>query len=165
MMNVTELTFNRRFLNKSVSQREMLTSVWDILWYVALMLLLWLVVIFFAKYMTSVYQYFVNQPVIVDPFINGVKYPVSYWTEKGGRPYQEDRHHEIKGSGSPDSSLYGVFDGHGGHRAAQYCKDYLLKCIVADAEFEANPAKALFRSFFKYVYFFLNCYGVFLVFL
>jgi hypothetical protein len=49
----------------------------------------------------------------VDPFINGVHYPVSYWTEKGGRPYQEDRHQELKGKGSEDSSLYGVFDGKG----------------------------------------------------
>jgi hypothetical protein len=47
----------------------------------------------------------------VDPFINGVFYAVSYWTEKGGRPYQEDRHQELKGIGSQDSSLYGVFDG------------------------------------------------------
>eukprot|EP00428_Durinskia_dybowskii_P079457 CAMPEP_0170449776 /NCGR_PEP_ID=MMETSP0117_2-20130122/51426_1 /TAXON_ID=400756 /ORGANISM="Durinskia baltica, Strain CSIRO CS-38" /LENGTH=286 /DNA_ID=CAMNT_0010711043 /DNA_START=251 /DNA_END=1111 /DNA_ORIENTATION=+ len=99
--------------------------------------------------MTSAVQFLIDQPQKVDPFINGVKYPVSYWTEKGGRPYQEDRHEELKGSGASDSSLYGVFDGHGGHRAAQYCKDYLLKCIAGDAEFEANPAKALFRSFFK----------------
>lgn len=47
----------------------------------------------------------------VDPFINGVHYAVSYWTEKGGRPYQEDRHQELKGKGSDDSSIYGVFDG------------------------------------------------------
>lgn len=47
----------------------------------------------------------------VDPFINDVHYPVSYWTEKGGRPYQEDRHQELKGKGSDDSSIYGVFDG------------------------------------------------------
>lgn len=45
--------------------------------------------------------------------MNGVKYAVSYWTERGGRPYQEDRHQVIKGTGAEDSSLYGVFDGHG----------------------------------------------------
>ena len=127
-----------------------MSSSWEILWYIVLLLVLWIVVRFVATYMTSVVQYFTNRPVKVDPFINGVKYPVSYWTEKGGRPYQEDRHEEIKGRGAADSSLYGVFDGHGGHRASQYCKDYLLKCITADAEFEENPAKALFRSFFKY---------------
>lgn len=110
-----------------------------------------MVVRFLATYMMSVFLYFTDQPVKVDPFINGVKYPVSYWTERGGRPYQEDRHHEMKGTGAQDSSLYGVFDGHGGHRAAQHCKDNLLQCISADAEFGDNPAKALFRSFFKYV--------------
>ena len=47
----------------------------------------------------------------VDPFVNGVHYGVSYWSEKGGRPYQEDRYQQIKGIGEDDSSLYGVFDG------------------------------------------------------
>ena len=122
---------------------------WEILWYILPLALLWFVTRYLATYMTSAVQFLIDQPQKVDPFINGVKYPVSYWTEKGGRPYQEDRHEELKGSGASDSSLYGVFDGHGGHRAAQYCKDYLLKCIAGDAEFEANPAKALFRSFFK----------------
>ena len=85
----------------------------------------------------------------VEPHINNVAYQVSYWTEKGGRPYQEDRHHEMKGVGAEDSSLYGVFDGHGGSRAAQYCKDYILQCIVKDPEFAKNPAIALKRAFFK----------------
>lgn len=122
---------------------------WEILWYIGLLLGMWMVVRFLATYMITAVQYFTDQPVKVDPFINGVKYPVSYWTERGGRPYQEDRHHEMKGNGVQDSSLYGVFDGHGGPRAAQHCKDNLLQCICADAEFEDNPAKALFRSFFK----------------
>jgi serine/threonine protein phosphatase PrpC len=47
------------------------------------------------------------------------------------------------------SSLYGVFDGHGGYRAAQYCKEKLLRTIANDEEFERNPASAIFRSFFK----------------
>ena len=48
---------------------------------------------------------------MVNPFINDVYYAVSYWTEKGGRPYQEDRHCEMRGEGKDDSSLYGVYDG------------------------------------------------------
>lgn len=125
------------------------TSSWEIIWYIVLLLLLWSVVRFIATYFNVAIKYFSNLPIKVNPFINGVKYPVSYWSERGGRPYQEDRHEESKGSGAIDSSLYGVFDGHGGYRAAQYCKDYLLKCISTDADFEENPAKALFRSFFK----------------
>ncbi len=44
----------------------------------------------------------------VNIYVNDVFFPVSYWTEKGGRPYQEDRHSELKGIGSKDSSLYGA---------------------------------------------------------
>ena len=51
------------------------------------------------------------EKIPTDPFLNGVHYAVSYWTEKGGRPYQEDRFNAIKGTGSEDSSLYAVFDG------------------------------------------------------
>ena len=51
------------------------------------------------------------EKIPTDPFLNGVYYPVSYWTEKGGRPYQEDRYNAMKGIGSEDSSLYAVFDG------------------------------------------------------
>jgi hypothetical protein len=122
---------------------------WEILGCIVTLFIIWMVVRFLATYVTGALHYFTDQPQKVDPFVNGVKYPVSYWTEKGGRPYQEDRHQEMKGSGASDSSLYAVFDGHGGSKAAQYCKDYLLKCIAGDAEFEANPAKAMFRSFFK----------------
>lgn len=49
--------------------------------------------------------------MVVNPFINDVFYAVSYWTEKGGRPYQEDRHCEMRGKEKEDSSLYGVYDG------------------------------------------------------
>lgn len=126
-----------------------LSSGWEIVWYILLLLLLWAVVRFVATYLTVALQYFADKPIKVNPFSNGVKYPVSYWTEKGGRSYQEDRHCEHKGVGACDSSLYGVFDGHGGNRAAQYCKDYLLQCIIADSDFEKNPTKAIFRSFFK----------------
>eukprot|EP01036_Dinobryon_divergens_P022153 gene22153-30389_t len=99
--------------------------------------------------MTNFLKNFGDQPIKVEPFMNGVKYAVSYWTERGGRPYQEDRHQVIKGTGAEDSSLYGVFDGHGGYKAAQYCKDFLLQCIVKDTEFAQNPANAVRRSFFK----------------
>ena len=85
----------------------------------------------------------------IDPHVNGVCYAVSYWSEKGGRPYQEDRHVEMKGVGAKDSSLYGVFDGHGGARAAQYCKEKLLSTVLRDADFNANPNVALRRAFFR----------------
>jgi serine/threonine protein phosphatase PrpC len=43
-----------------------------------------------------------------------------------------------------------VFDGHGGYKAAQYCKENLLQTIIKDSEFERNPAQAVFNSFYKY---------------
>jgi hypothetical protein len=123
--------------------------IWYTVPYLVLLTITFVSVRFMATYMTKALEFFLNQPVKVNPFVNGVRYPVSYWTEKGGRPYQEDRHHELRGRGAADSSLYGVFDGHGGSRAAQYTKDYLLKSIVTDVEFEESPSKAMFRSFFK----------------
>ena len=71
-------------------------------------------ILFYIKYFHYFLSGFYPTEVIktpVDPFINGVYYPVSYWTEKGGRPYQEDRYHCLKGKGTEDSSLYGVYDG------------------------------------------------------
>jgi hypothetical protein len=159
--------------------------------YVIFLLILWIIVRFLATALTNFLKNFGDQPIKVEPFLNGVKYAVSYWTERGGRPYQEDRHQVIKGIGAEDSSLYGVFDGHGkidvtlsvefndlllifslqlldllayniiglwfeklsfssgGYKAAQYCKDFLLQCIVKDSEFAKNPANAVRRSFFK----------------
>lgn len=85
----------------------------------------------------------------IDVFINDVYYAVSYWTVQGGRPYQEDRHIERKGIGAVDSSLYGVFDGHGGHNAAEYCKLNMVTNILADENFQVDVPGALFRAFIK----------------
>lgn len=126
-----------------------MSSNWEMVSYIVLLFLLWSVVRFIATCLTSVLKYFDDQPMRVDPFLQQVKYPVSYWTERGGRPYQEDRFQTLKGIGASDSSLYGVFDGHGGYRAAQYCKEYLLNCIANDSDFAENPTKAIFRSFHK----------------
>ena len=63
-----------------------------------------------------------NDSLVVNPFHNGVTYPVSYWSDPGRRNYQEDTHKEYKGRGNKDSSLYGVFDGHGGYDCAYYRK-------------------------------------------
>ena len=55
----------------------------------------------------------------------------------------------MKGVGTDDSSLYGVFDGHGGYKASQYCKDFLLQSIIKDEGFLIDIPKALTRTFFK----------------
>jgi protein phosphatase 1L len=90
-----------------------------------------------------------GENIVVDPHNNGVVYPVSYFSDRGKRDYQEDAHQEMKGKGAADSSLYGVFDGHGGYRASHFCTEYLMKFVVEDTNFEQSPASALRRSFFK----------------
>lgn len=92
--------------------------------------------------------------------INRVYYPVSYWTEKGSRPYQEDRldirhancprdsykyssnNETLNGANgnscpsshcagvSVDTSLYAVYDGHGGDSASQYCYEEFLTKVI-----------------------------------
>lgn len=127
-----------------------LSSNFEVLFYTIFLLLIWMLLRFFASRISSIVSYFGAQRLKVDPHLNGVTFPVSYWTEKGGRPYQEDRFYMMKANGE-DSSLYGVFDGHGGHQAAQYCKDYLLQCIASDPDWEQSPPKAITRSFIKLV--------------
>ncbi len=68
--------------------------------------------------------------------------PVAYWTCVGERPYQEDRydampctlpstlHPENSSSTAPNACLYGVFDGHGGSLASEFCKLNMLQCVV-----------------------------------
>lgn len=85
----------------------------------------------------------------VNIFVNDVYFPVSYWTEKGGRPYQEDRHSELKGIGCKDSSLYAIFDGHGGSGASEYCKEHLLKYVIQDPNYNKHIPTALYNSFCK----------------
>lgn len=88
-----------------------------------------------------------GDPAMLDPHANGVHYPVSFWTEKGGRPYQEDRVACLQGKGEVDSSLYGVYDGHGGSKAAQFCKERLLKYVVESEDFDKDVNTALFKAF------------------
>jgi protein phosphatase 1L len=88
------------------------------------------------------------QVVEVNLHCNQVAYACSYWTEKGGRPYQEDRFEMCKGSAAADdSSVYAVFDGHGGDKAAQYCKDNLLRNVLAHKAFDDQVAMALRSAF------------------
>lgn len=120
---------------------------WEVAFYTALLLALWLLLRLFAASFTKFINYFRDQTLKVDPYLNGVKYPVSYWTERGGRPYQEDRYHAMKSTNNADVSLYGIFDGHGGYQAAQFCREYLLQAIGADTDWESNPTQTISRCF------------------
>ena len=77
--------------------------------------------------------------------LNGVQYPVSYWTDIGIRKYQEDRFVCAIPNANTKSPklkqkencerllmpcLYGIFDGHGGTIAADFCKDHLPEFLL-----------------------------------
>jgi serine/threonine protein phosphatase PrpC len=136
------------------SKYEILTS------YIIVLLLLLVFARFLAilvfKLIKNDYK---NSTQEVNLFVNDVHYAVSYWTEKGGRPYQEDRHSELKGCTDDkeciigkrieDSSLYGVFDGHGGFNASEFCRENLLYYTLQDPDFKTNPNIALRNAFFR----------------
>ena len=128
-------------------------SIWDVVCCVGILVIIYTLVRFLSTSLSDLLKPVPDKPIVVDPYINNVHYGVSYWTERGGRPYQEDRHDELKGKGTLDSSLYGVFDGHGGDKASQYCKDYLLQHILNEETFTTNPAVALEKAFFRWVMF------------
>ena len=81
--------------------------------------------------------------------VNGTVYGYGVAMEQGRRPYMEDRHLAVANvGGHARCSLYGVFDGHGGARAAQYCTDYLA-ANLAESEYDVttDAAKALTYAF------------------
>lgn len=122
---------------------------YEVAFYTALLLGIWLLIRFFASTFTKFLNYFREQTMKVDPYLNGVKYPISYWTERGGRPYQEDRYHAMMSTNDANVSLYGIFDGHGGHQAAQFCRDFLLQTIAEDTDWKISPAQTISRCFHK----------------
>ena len=132
---------------------------YEILFYTILLLSVWIFVRFIAtSCINSAFNFF-REPVLkVVPYLNGVIYPVSYWTEKGKRPYQEDRYHIMKATTKSGTilSLYGVFDGHGGYRASQYCKEVLLSSISSNPDWDKSPSAAISSAFFKLATLFYN---------
>eukprot|EP00299_Pterocystis_sp_00344_P009996 c4371_g1_i2.p1 GENE.c4371_g1_i2~~c4371_g1_i2.p1 ORF type:complete len:391 (+),score=66.01 c4371_g1_i2:37-1209(+) len=76
----------------------------------------------------------------------GVSYGVSYTV--GRRPYMEDRHVTLLQFGH-HSHLFGVFDGHGGDAAAQFCADNLPAQIRALSTSIKDNEKMLKTAFEK----------------
>ncbi|KAJ9141078.1 hypothetical protein P3X46_031655 [Hevea brasiliensis] len=80
------------------------------------------------------------------------------WSDIGGRSYVEDTHICISDLAKKFGcnllmeepiSFYGVFDGHGGERAAQFVRDHLPRVIVEDADFPLELEKVVTRSLIK----------------
>lgn len=83
----------------------------EALTYVFSLFLLWILIRYFADNLPDIFQllYIIsgNNPKYhsVNIRLNDVYYPVSYYSDVGGRPYQEDRFAISKGRGIKDSSL------------------------------------------------------------
>jgi len=69
---------------------------------------------------------------------------------KGRRPYMEDRHIVVPSLLGDDTlTLYGVFDGHGGDQASQYCSDHLGTILENSPEDVINKPQAALTHAFK----------------
>jgi len=49
---------------------------------------------------------------------------------QGWRRTMEDAHLSVLGVGSPDTDLFGVFDGHGGPEVARFCQQFMSQEIA-----------------------------------
>lgn len=123
-----------------------LNWTYEIALYTGVLLGLWFLLRWIASSLHFLIGFFGDAQLTVDTHLNNVRFPVSYWTEKGKRPYQEDRFH-VMHAATHESSLYGVFDGHGGKRAAEFCKTHILPRISQDASFSHDPKATLVRAF------------------
>lgn len=66
---------------------------------------------------------------------------------QGKREYMEDRYQAISNlSQFPNTAFYGVFDGHGGERAAQFTTQMLPKCIFK-RNFQHDPINAIKQAY------------------
>eukprot|EP01138_Halocafeteria_seosinensis_P015443 gb/GECG01015761.1/.p1 GENE.gb/GECG01015761.1/~~gb/GECG01015761.1/.p1 ORF type:complete len:584 (+),score=64.03 gb/GECG01015761.1/:1-1752(+) len=73
------------------------------------------------------------RPKVAKPQIKkDVVFPYSVSLDVGRRPYMEDRHTVAgKIAGLENASVYAVFDGHGGDRAAEFASQRLVKTLEA----------------------------------
>mmetsp|Transcript_1675 Transcript_1675/g.3537 ORF Transcript_1675/g.3537 Transcript_1675/m.3537 type:complete len:554 (-) Transcript_1675:795-2456(-) len=86
--------------------------------------------------------------------VNGSHIDTSYWSHRGKRAYMEDRYViEYMGATSKDPkqakpiTLLGVFDGHGGAEASQFCSDWLSSYIRKDKDYPSNIPAAMKSAF------------------
>lgn len=129
--------------------------MWETCYYVLLAIAIGAIIRYIVIQLYEAFQFQVGDALgeritKIDPWINGVEYATSYWTDKGRRPYQEDRFKISKGAGEENSSVFAVFDGHAGYRAAQYCQEHLVKRLLDDEDYVRIPSLALKKVFRRY---------------
>ena len=79
-----------------------------------------------------------------------VLFPYGVYDSIGRRPYMEDRFiaaGELRGD--PRASFYAVFDGHGGHAAAEFCVQRMVPLLANDPAFPLQPVKAMHNAFLR----------------
>ena len=88
--------------------------------------------------------------------VPGVQRPYGVSESIGRRPTMEDRHRVLplkrglphfRGPSGLPPTLYGVFDGHAGSAAADYCSARLGEVLMRDAAWPSAPAAALTSAF------------------
>jgi len=124
-----------------------MSVLWELSYWLVVLVGLFLLIQVLIYAVAQVAKNLAEEVIEVDLYHNNVRYACSYWSEKGGRPYQEDRFDMCQGKGAEDSSVYGVFDGHGGSRAAQFCKQHMLSHVVEHPAFSDDPSSSLRHSF------------------
>ena len=67
-------------------------------------------------------------------------------TTCGRRGSMEDRHAELE---TRSADFFGVFDGHGGAKCAQFCSEKLFNMVLADRKFKRRPSDALRDTFIR----------------
>lgn len=69
---------------------------------------------------------------------------------QGKRPKNEDRAViQASTESHPEVSIFGIFDGHDGNKASEYCSKYMVKNITAQKTFPKSMAKAITQGFLK----------------
>lgn len=75
-------------------------------------------------------------------------YPFGVNANQGHRPYMEDRYLVTSNfTESYKSTIYAVFDGHGGTHTAQFCTDNCARLLYSNSKFPNNPDLALKETF------------------
>jgi len=47
----------------------------------------------------------------------------------------------------PKCSFFGIYDGHGGSKCAEFLRDYLHQFVIWDEKFPSDPKQALWNGF------------------
>ncbi|CAI5728423.1 unnamed protein product [Peronospora effusa] len=114
--------------------------------------LMLLLLVLFLRYVTASWRaglapYEVQTCPPINPHMH-YRYGVSQM--QGRRPYMEDRHTAIASlNGDPNQSFYGIFDGHGGEGAADYCVQAMCQNVIREPSFNKEPVEALKNGFLR----------------